>query len=86
MLRYECDIAMDMFRQGAPLVDSLDRRARLPVALFTRGGVSVLQAIRRQGYDVLSHRPALSNRQKGWLLASAWLGNKLGIGYGLPKA
>ena len=86
LLRYECDIAMDMFRQGAPLVDSLDRRAQLPVALFTRGGVSVLQAISRQGYDVLSHRPALSNRQKGWLLASAWLGNKLGIGYGLPKA
>jgi len=86
LLRYECDIAMEMFRQGAALVESLDRRAQLPVALFTRGGVSILHAIRRQGYDVLSHRPALSSRQKGWLLASAWLGNKLGIGYGLPKA
>ena len=85
LLRYECDIAMEMFRQGAPLVESLDRRARLPVALFTRGGVSVLHAIRRQEYDVLSHRPALSKRQKSWLLVSSWLGNKLGIGYGLPK-
>lgn len=86
LLQYECDIAMEMFRRGAPLVESLDRRAQLPVALFTRGGVSVLHAIRRQGYDVLSNRPALSKRQKAWLLGSAWLGNKLGIGYGLPKS
>ena len=41
LLRYECDIAMRMFRQGAPLVETLDRRARLPVALFTRGGAAV---------------------------------------------
>ena len=85
LLRYECDIAMRLFQQGAPLVRSLDRRAQLPVALFTRGGVAVLHAIRRQGYDVLSHRPALSKRQKAWLLASAWLGNKVGAGYGLPS-
>lgn len=85
LLRYECDIAMRMFQQGAPLVGSLDRRAQLPVALFTRGGVAILHAIRRQGYDVLSRRPALSKRQKGWLLASAWLGSKLGAGYGLPN-
>ena len=84
LLRHECDIATRMFRQGAPLVQSLDRRAQLPVALFTRGGMAVLHAIRRQGYDVLSNRPALSKRQKSWLLASAWLGNKLGVGYGLP--
>ena len=86
LLRYECEIAMRMFRQGAPLVASLERRAQLPVALFTRGGVAVLHAIHRQGYDVLSSRPALSKRRKAWLLASAWLGNKMGTGYGLPKS
>ncbi len=85
LMRYECDIAMRMFRQGAPLVDALDKGARLPVALFTRGGVAVLHAIRRQRYDVLTRRPALSKRQKAWLLGSAWLGNKLGAGYGLPR-
>lgn len=85
LLRYECDVAMRMFQQGAPLVASLDRRSQLPVALFTRGGVAVINAIRRQGYDVLSHRPTLSKRQKAWLLASAWLGNQLGTGYGLPR-
>ena len=86
LLRYECDVTMRMFQQGTPLVASLDRRARLPVALFTRGGVAVLHAIGHQGYDVLSRRPTLSKRQKAWLLASAWLGNRLGTGYGLPRA
>lgn len=85
LLRHECEIAMNMFRQGVPLVDELDRKARLPVALFTRGGVAVLDAIRRQRYDVLSQRPALSKQRKAWLLASAWLGGKLGTRYGLPK-
>ena len=86
LLRCECDAAIELFRQGAPLVGMLDGPARLPVALFTRGGVAVLDAIRKQDYDVLKRRPALSKRRKAWLLASAWLGSKLGRGYGLPAA
>ena len=86
LLRRECDFAMDLFRQGAPLVGTLERGARLPVALFTRGGAAVLEAIRKQDYDVLAHRPRLSGRRKGWLLASAWLSSRLGMGYGLPAA
>ena len=85
LLCYECDVAMDLFRQGAPLVSSLNGPARLPVALFTRGGVAVLESIRKQNYDVLSKRPALSKGRKAWLLGSAWLFNKLGLGYGLPS-
>ena len=86
LLRYECNVAMGLFQQGAPLVKTLEPSARFPVALFTRGGVAVLDAIRQRDYDVLSRRPALSGRHKAWLLASAWLSNKLGMGYGLPTA
>ena len=84
LLADECEYARKLFRDGAPLIDSLDRAARLPVALFTRGGVAVLDAIRRQDYDVLSRRPSLSKGQKARLLASAWFRSKLGLGYGLP--
>ena len=84
LLRQQCDFAMSLFRQGAPLVASLDRRARLPVALFTRGGVAVLDAIRRQDYDVLARRPALSRGRKARLVMAAFLGSRLGRGYGLP--
>ncbi len=84
LLRHHCDVAMEMFQEGAKLVPTLDRPARLPVALFTRGGVEILNSIRRQEYDVLARRPRLSGRQKAWLLGSAWLSNKVGLGYGLP--
>lgn len=86
LLAYECDYAMQLFREGADLVSSLDRGARLPVALFTRGGVSILDAIRKRNYDVLSERPALSKSQKARLLLSTWFASKLGLGYGLPTA
>lgn len=84
LLRYECDAAYRLFQDGAPLIKLLEPQARLPVALFTRGGVAILDAIRRQNYDVLERRPSLSKRRKAWLLLSAWAGNRIGIGYGLP--
>ena len=84
LLAHECDIAMRLFRDGAPLVNSLDRRARVPVALFTRGGVAVLEAIQKRNFDVLSARPYLSGRRKAWLLLSTWFGSKIGLGFGLP--
>ncbi len=84
LLAHECDLAMKLFRDGAPLVRSLDRRARLPVALFTRGGVAILEAIRKRNFDVLSERPSLSKSHKTRLLLSTWFSSKLGLGFGLP--
>ncbi len=84
LLSHECNLAMRLFREGAPLVNTLDRRARVPVALFTRGGVAVLEAIRKRDFDVLSARPFLSRRQKSWLLLSTWFGSRIGLGFGLP--
>ncbi len=85
LLTHECDLAMDYFREGAQLISSLDRPARLPVALFTRGGTAILDAIRKRNYDVLAKRPALSKSRKAWLLLSTWVGCHAGFGYGLPK-
>ena len=85
LLAYECDYALQLFRDGAPLIDSVERAARLPIALFTRGGVAVLDAIRKRNHDVLSERPFLSRRKKAQLLASAWVHSKFGLGYGLPS-
>ena len=39
---------------------TLEGRLKLDVALFSRGGMKVLDAIERQRYDVLSKRPTLS--------------------------
>ncbi len=84
LLGFEVERAMDLFRQGAPLAATLDGAARLDVALFTRGGVAVLEAIRKQGYDVLTARPSLSRARKAGLFLSTWVGWKLGLGFRLP--
>jgi squalene synthase HpnC len=85
LLAFEVERAMALFREGAALVDTLQDAVKLDVALFTRGGVAVLDAIRRQDYDVLTRRPSLSRARKAALFASTWLTWKLGRGMGLPR-
>ncbi|HEU0022569.1 MAG TPA: squalene synthase HpnC [Dehalococcoidia bacterium] len=84
LLSFEVDRAMSLFREGADLVNHLEGPVKLDVALFTRGGVAVLEAIRRQDYNVLTNRPRLSRRRKAGLFLSTWLSWKLGLGLGLP--
>ena len=83
LMAFEVDRAMDLFRQGAALVPMLEESCRLDVALFTRGGVAVLDAIRNQDYKVLTARPSLSKVRKGGLFLSTWLTWKLGLGLGM---
>ena len=84
LLSFEVDRAMGLFREGADLVNLLDGPVKLDVALFTRGGVAVLEAIRQQNYNVLTNRPRLSPARKAGLFLSTWLAWKLGSGLGLP--
>jgi squalene synthase HpnC len=85
LLSFQVARARRLFGEGADLVDTLDGAVKLDVALFTRGGVAVLDTIRRQDYDVLTARPSLSRRRKAGLFASTWLTWKLGLGLGLPR-
>ena len=86
LLALQIDRTKELFQQGADLVNKLEGSVKLDVALFTRGGLAVLDAIQRRGYDVLSSRPALSRSRKAGLALSTWLGWKLGLGLGLPAS
>ena len=86
LLAFEVARTMELFVQGAALPTMLDGRVKLDVALFTRGGVAVLDAIRERNYDVLTARPALSRRRKAALFLATWLDWKLGRGLALPPA
>ena len=70
LMRFEVDRAEALFRQGMPLARRLRGMARLDIALFSKGGMSVLDAIRLQHYDVLTHRPTVSSARKVWLMLS----------------
>lgn len=72
MMRFEVDRAATLFAEGAPLANRLRGRAKLAVALFSRGGMRVLDAIREQNYDTLAKRPVVTRPRKAWLaLATA---------------
>ncbi|MEX2598568.1 MAG: squalene synthase HpnC [Dehalococcoidia bacterium] len=70
LMRFEVDRAQALFEEGLPLVGRLSGRLRLDLALFSKGGLRVLQAIREQDYDVLAKRPVVTSKRKLWLTLS----------------
>jgi squalene synthase HpnC len=73
LMRFEVERARDWFRQGLPLVGKVDRELAIDIELFSRGGQEILNAIERQDFKVLGHRPAISKSRKLMLVArAAW--------------
>ena len=77
LMVFEVGRARELFHRGLKLVGTLDGRLKLDVALFSAGGMKVLDAIEGQGYDVLSSRPALSKAAKVRLMLGTMLRLKL---------
>ena len=70
LMRFQVERARGLFEDSAGLVDMVDGPARLDIALFTKGGRHILNAIERRNYDVLGGRPTLSKFSRAWLVAS----------------
>ncbi len=77
LLKFEVERAREWFQRGLPLAKMVDRSLALDIELFSRGGLAILDAIERQDYDVLTHRPTISKPRKLWLVARAALGKLL---------
>lgn len=67
MIRFEVERTREYFARGLPLIDRVSGRLKLDLRLFTLGGLAVLDAIERQGFDVLRQRPRVSKARKAWL-------------------
>ena len=52
MMKFEVARAREWFQQGLPLAGMVDKHLALDIELFSRGGLEILNAIERQGYDV----------------------------------
>ncbi len=63
----------DLFARGLPLAQRVPAALRVDIELFSRGGLAVLEAIERLGYNTIDQRPALSRRTKALLLGRALL-------------
>jgi squalene synthase HpnC len=77
LMRFEVERAREWFARGFPLVKKVNRELAIDLELFSRGGQEILNAIERQGFDVLRSRPAISKPRKLWLVARAALGKLL---------
>ena len=77
LMAFEVARARALFAEGAPLVDTLEGRARWAVGAFIAGGLAVLDALADQGYDY-TPRPTLSSGAKRRLLAGTAIGLVLG--------
>lgn len=73
LMRFEVERAREWFHKGLPLAQKVDAELAIDIELFSRGGLAILDAIERQGYDVLRRRPVISKPRKLGLVARAGL-------------
>ena len=77
MMKFEVERAREWFERGLPLVKMVDRALAVDLELFSRGGQEILNAIERQGFDVLRSRPVISKPRKLMLVLRAAMGKIL---------
>jgi squalene synthase HpnC len=77
LMKFEVERAREWFERGMPLVKQVDRELAVDLQLFSRGGQEILNAIERQGFDVLRKRPVISKPRKLWLVTRAAAGKLL---------
>jgi|SRR5580692_27598 squalene synthase HpnC len=62
-----------LFAEGRPLAKMVEGRLSVDLEMFSRGGIAVLDAIERQGYDTLHERPSVSKGKQARMLGRALL-------------
>jgi squalene synthase HpnC len=72
LLKLQVLEAQQFLLAGWPLVGRVTSDLRREVELFISGGLAILDAIRRQDYDVWSRRPQVGKLQKLSLAVRAW--------------
>src|SRR6516225_9486196 len=77
LMRFQVARARHWFERGLPLAGLVDGQLGIDIELFSRGGQEILNAIERQGYDVLKARPAITKSQKIWLVVRSALKAKI---------
>jgi squalene synthase HpnC len=77
VLKHEVDRAEKFLRDGLPLIDAVPRELSGSIWMFAHGGLRILDKIRRQDYDVLTHRPKVSKVDQLRLLAGCLWRNKI---------
>ncbi len=75
LMQFEVERTHALFAEGMKLGALVDRRVRLDIEMFSRGGQEVLRRIEQQGYDTLTHRPAVPKSRQIAILCQRLLAN-----------
>lgn len=57
LMRFQVERTRAMMLQGKPLLDALEGRFRMEIALTVQGGLRILEKLERAEYDVFRRRP-----------------------------
>jgi squalene synthase HpnC len=78
LMRHEVEYARSMLLKGAALHKRVDRRLSRDILMFAGGGLAILAAIERVGFDVFQARPQL--RKLDYLkIGLRAMGGRLGV-------
>jgi squalene synthase HpnC/squalene synthase HpnD len=69
-----------LFAEGMPLAASVAAELRVDIEMFSRGGIAVLDAIERAGYNTLEMRPSIGKGTQAMLLGRALIGRMRSAG------
>lgn len=72
LLAFQVERAEKFLVEGKPLIDRVPQIIRMEVDLFVRGGLAILDAVKRQNYNVWQRRPSIGKWNKLKLLLYAW--------------
>jgi squalene synthase HpnC len=67
-MRDAVEVAEGFFARGLPLIKMVDGRLSFDLALFSRGGMAILDKIRSQSYNVLDRRPYITKVERAGIL------------------
>jgi squalene synthase HpnC len=73
LMAFEVSRTRELFAKGLELMDMVNGRLKVDLKLFSLGGLAVLEALERNGYDVFRRRPRLSRWQKAALFVRGLL-------------
>ncbi len=75
LMRFEVERTQALFTEGQKLGKLVERRVRLDIEMFSRGGQEVLRRIEQQGYDTLTVRPSVPKSRQIAILCQRLLAN-----------
>jgi squalene synthase HpnC len=71
LLRYQVARTRALYERGRPLLSRLENDLKLELALIWLIGTTILDKIEAADFDVFTHRPAITKRDKAKIIAKA---------------